>query len=106
MTFQDEKETICPDKMVMISEKEFSRIVRGIEKDRDTIIKHNPLGTDEEILLWMLLSVLHSYLSLNEQETPCFSGAPTADVYRDAIAFVLRNRKSEEFDELSYLSAF
>ncbi|MDH3493365.1 MAG: hypothetical protein OEM82_07440 [Acidobacteriota bacterium] len=92
--------------MAKITESEFSKICRDIERDRDTIIKHNPIGTDEEILLWMLLSVLHSYLSLSEVETPCFPGTPTADLYRKAIAFVLKDRKSESFDETPYLRAF
>ena len=44
--------------MTKISEAEFARIVNGIVEDRVAIIKHNPLGSDEEILLWMLLSCL------------------------------------------------
>jgi len=90
--------------MTKISEKEFERICRGINDDRDIIIKHNPIGTEEEILLWMLTSVLHSYLSLNEQETPCFPGTPNADVYREAISFILKDRKTEEFDEAQHLT--
>ena len=87
----------------MISEQEFARICRGIFEDRETIIKHNPLGTREEILLWMLLSILISYLSLSEIETPCFTGMPTAETYRQAILFVLNDRKAEEFDAARYL---
>jgi hypothetical protein len=89
--------------MNRISEQEFSRICRGIFEDRETIIKHNPLGTREEILLWMLLSILISYLSLSEIETPCFTGMPTAETYRQAILFVLKDRKTEEFDAEKYL---
>lgn len=81
-----------------LNESEFVRICRGIKEDRESILKHNPIGTPEETLLWMLLSVLVSYLSLSEIETPCFSGMPTEETYRNAIAFVLRDRKSEEFD--------
>jgi hypothetical protein len=81
-----------------ISEAEFARIVDGIREDREAIIKYNPLGTDEEILLWMLLAILTSYLNLSEQETPCFTGKPDAKTYRDAIRFVLRSRRSAEFD--------
>jgi hypothetical protein len=81
-----------------ISEAEFARIVDGIREDRDSIIKHNPIGTDEEILLWMLLAVLSSYLNLSEQETPCFTGKPDTDTYRDAIRFVLRDRMPQAFD--------
>lgn len=84
--------------MTKISEAEFARIVDGIVEDRETIIKHNPLGTDEEILLWMLLSCLISYLNLTEVETPCFTGMPTAQTYRDAILFVLENRCIREFN--------
>ena len=64
--------------MTRITEAEFARIVNGIAADRDSIIKHNPLGTDEEILLWMLLSCLISYLNLSDIETPCFTGKPDA----------------------------
>ena len=90
--------------MTKITEKEFSRIVDGIRDDRASIIKHNPLGSDEEILLWMLLSVLISYLNLSELETPCFSGKPDAHTYRDAILFVLKDRKSGDFDPSLYLA--
>lgn len=89
--------------MNKISEQEFSRICRGIFEDRETIIRHNPLGSREEILLWMLLSILISYLSLSEIETPCFTGRPTADTYRQAIRFVLKERKAGEFDADGYL---
>ena len=72
-------------------------------EDRETIIKHNPIGTREEILLWMLLSILISYLSLSEIETPCFTGMPTTATYRQAILFILKDRKTEEFDAELYL---
>ena len=81
-----------------ISESEFERIVRGIVEDRETIIKHNPLGTREEILLWMLLACLASYLSLTDLESPCFTGKPDAATYREAILFVLRERKDGDFN--------
>lgn len=90
--------------MAKISESEFSRICRGIFEDRDLIIKHNPIGTREEILLWMLLSILIIYLSLSELETPCFTGMPTAETYRQAILFILKDRKAEEFDAGRYLN--
>ncbi len=89
--------------MTKISEREFSRICRGIFEDRDKIIKHNPIGSRDEILLWMLLSILISYLSLSEIETPCFTGMPTAETYRQAILFILKDRKTEEFDAGYYL---
>ena len=88
----------------MISEAEFARIVAGIAEDREQIIKHNPLGTSREILLWMLLSCLVSFLNLTEIETPCFTGTPTAETYRDAILFVLRERRRKNFDAEKYLS--
>ena len=50
--------------MACISETRFAEICDGIRADRDVIIKHNPIGTEDEILLWMLLSCLISYLSL------------------------------------------
>ena len=88
-----------------ISEAEFARICDGIRGDRESIIKHNPLGTDEEILLWMLLSCMVSYLNLAEIETPCFNGKPDAKTYRDAILFVLADRREPVFDPSPYLSA-
>jgi hypothetical protein len=89
--------------MTQISESEFARICSGIYEDRETIIKHNPIGTREEILLWMLLSVLISYLNLTEIETPCFPGKPDANTYREAIHFILRDRISNGFDPQRYM---
>lgn len=89
--------------MAKISEAEFSHICRSVFEDREIIIKHNPIGTREETLLWMILSILISYLSLSEIETPCFTGMPTAETYRQAILFILRDRKLEEFDAERYL---
>ena len=86
-----------------ISEAEFARLCEDIARDKESIVKHNPIGTSEEILLWMLLSVLVGYLSLEDIETPCFNGKPDAETYRDAIAFVLKGRKLDEFDETIYL---
>lgn len=84
--------------MTRISEAEFQHIVDGIIADSESIIRHNPIGTPEEVLLWMLLSSLVVYLSLNEMETPCFTGRPDASVYRDAIVYVLLKRKAGEFN--------
>ena len=89
--------------MTKISESEFARICDGIEEDRENIIKHNPLGKPEEILLWMLLSCLNSYLSLTDKEMPCFTGVPDEMTYRDAILFVLRERRDGDFDAIPYL---
>ncbi|HQZ81765.1 MAG TPA: hypothetical protein PLR83_00965 [Pyrinomonadaceae bacterium] len=89
-----------------ITESEFERIVQGIVDDRETIIKHNPLGTREEILLWMLSAVLFSYLSLTDLETPCFSGSVNAKTYREAIGFILRDRKEGDFEHEKYLDEF
>lgn len=89
--------------MTKISEPEFARICRGICEDRETIYRHNPIGTREETLLWMLLSCLISYLSLSEIETPCFTGMPTAETYRSAILFVLNDRKAADFNAENYL---
>jgi len=89
--------------MVKISENEFARICRGICQDRETICRHNPVGSPDEILLWMLLSCLISYLRLSELETPCFSGVPTEQTYRDAIHFVLKEKIREDFDVENYL---
>ena len=87
----------------MIREAEFKGLVDGIIEDRDVIIQHNPIGTPAETLLWMLMTCLVSYLSLSETETPCFTGRPDEKTYREAIVFILRGRKSEEFDETPYL---
>lgn len=87
--------------MTTISQKEFERICSQIYEEREVIYKHNPIGTREETLLWMLMSVLISYLSLPEQETPCFPGAPTAETYRQAILFILQDRA--DFDAEKYL---
>lgn len=90
--------------MNKLSEAEFSRLCGGIYEDRKIIWKHNPVGTKEEILLWMLMSVLVSYLSLSEVETPCFTGKPDAETYKQAILFILRDRKTEDFDAEKYLA--
>lgn len=89
--------------MTKISEAEFAKICSGITEDREIIIKHNPIGMDEEILLWMLLSVLISYLSLDESEIPCFPNATNTETYRNAILFIVQDRKSEEFEAEKYL---
>ncbi|MFN0277424.1 MAG: hypothetical protein ACKVRN_02365 [Pyrinomonadaceae bacterium] len=91
--------------MTKISEAEFASICEGIIEDRESIIKHNPIGTREEILLWMLLSCLISYLNLTEIETPCFSGKPDAKTYREALVYVLKERRVEDFNTDKYLNA-
>lgn len=90
--------------MGKISEESFSKICEGIRRDRDLIIRHNPVGTDEEILLWMLLSVLISYLSLSDIDTPCFTGTPDAQTYRKAIHYVLKHRRETDFDVEPFLA--
>lgn len=89
--------------MARISEAEFARICEGIREDRRSIIEHNPIGPPDEILLWMLMSTLVMYLSLDEAETPCFPGKPDADTYRTAIHFILTDRKSDDFAVDPYL---
>jgi len=86
-----------------ISEAEFARLIQGIREDRESIIKHNPIGPPDEILLWMLLSVLISYLNLSEIETPCFAGKPDAETYRNAILFVVGERQNASFDAADHL---
>ncbi len=90
--------------MIRISETEFAGICAGIREDREIICKHNPIGSEEETLFWMLLSCLVSYLSLSEIETPCFTGMPDAETYRQAILFVLKDRKTADFDAQKYLN--
>ena len=89
--------------MAYISESKFAEICDGIRADRGMIIKHNPIGSDEEILLWMLLACLISYLSLEENETPCFTGRPDTETYSKAIRFVLDGRMETVFDVDRYL---
>ncbi len=92
--------------MTKINEAEFARICNGIYEDRETIIKHNPLGSDAEILLWMLMSILISYLSLDDKEIPCFPNSTSLETYRHAILFILNERKSENFEVEKYLAKF
>ena len=89
--------------MNFISEIEFSGICKNIRAERESIIRYNPLGSDDEILLWMLLGVLAVFLSLSELETPCFNGKPNAETYRQAINHVLRDRRKSEFETGKYL---
>jgi hypothetical protein len=90
--------------MWTINEAEFSRIVDGLFNDRELVIKHNPVGTRGEIMLWMLLSCLVSYLSLSDAETPCFTGRPDEETYREAIRFILRGHAATGFDAEPYLA--
>ncbi len=89
--------------MACISEAKFAEICDGIRSDRELIVKHNPIGTEDEVLLWMLLSCLISFLSLTEMETPCFTGKPDADTYRNAVEFVLKGRQEEHFDPTPHI---
>ena len=89
--------------MGSITEAEFIRLIAGVDEDREVIIKHNPVGTDEEVLLWMLMSCLVSYLSLEPIETPCFTGRPDADTYKNAIRSILANRAAGQFDPEPHL---
>lgn len=89
--------------MKIITEEKFAVICRGIREDKNVIIKHNPIGTPEEILLWMLLSCLISYLSLLDSETPCFTGMPDAETYRKAILYVLSERRENDFPVEKFL---
>ena len=86
-----------------ITESEVSRIIDGLVEDRESIIKHNPIGSAEETLLWMLMSCLVSYLSLDDTETPCFTGRPDEETYKTAIRFILENRRVGDFDVEPYL---
>lgn len=90
--------------MTRISEAEFARICDGVSDDREAIFRHNPIETEEQTLLWMLLGCLICYLSLPDQETPCFTGRPDARTYRKAILFVLKDRRLDNFDPEIYLS--
>lgn len=87
-----------------ITEAEFAKIVDAIAEDRVSIVKHNPIGTPGETLLWMLMSSLVMYLSLDPSETPCFPRTPGAQAYRDAIQFILNGRMEAPFDLEPYLA--
>lgn len=89
--------------MATISEKEFARISEQIYLDREQIYQFNVAAPHNEVLLWMLLSSLISYLSLSDDETPCFPGAPDAETYRQAILHVLSGRIEPPFDAQKYL---
>ena len=89
--------------MGSITEEEFGRIVDGIVADRASIVKHNPIGSEAETLLWMLMSCLVSYMSLDGTETPCFTGRPDAETYKTAIRFILNGHRSPDFDLEPYL---
>ena len=89
--------------MSYISESRFAGLCEGIAADRASIVKHNPIGTEDEVLLWMLVSCLVTYLSLEDNETPCFTGRPDAEVYRNAIGFVLEGRRETPFDPQPYI---
>ena len=86
-----------------ISEAEFKKLCNDIYADRDVIFEHNPMGTRDETLLWMLMSCLISYLSLDDKETPCFPGVPDAGTYKNAVLFILRDRQSKDFQAEPYL---
>ncbi len=90
--------------MTTIDKPEFEKLVEGILSDRELILKHNPIGTDEEILLWMLMGCLASYLSLDATQTPCFPGRPTAETYREAVRSMLRGKMEPDFDAEPYLA--
>ena len=87
----------------MINEPEFARICEQIYEDREQIYQFNPNVAHNEVLLWMVLGCLVSYLSLSDAETPCFPGAPDAEVYRAAILHVLQTRREPKFDADVYL---
>jgi hypothetical protein len=89
--------------MVLITENRFRVICSGIRDDREIILKHNPIGTPDETLLWMLLGCLTVYFGLTDAETPCFTGTPDAKAYRDAINFVLQKRREDSFDAERYI---
>ena len=89
--------------MTVISESEFSRLCAGIAEDREKIVKHNPIGSEHETLLWMLMSVLVSYLSLGEKEIPCFPGDVDENTYRKAVEMIVMNKQDKHFDPKPYI---
>jgi hypothetical protein len=91
--------------MTRISEAEFAQICAGLREDREKILKHNPIGTPAETMLWMLMSCLVIYLSIDEKETPCFPGRPDESTYREAIRFILKDRRDGDYDVEKYLDS-
>ena len=89
--------------MTKISEAEFIKICENLNSEKDVIYKHNPIGTKEETILWMLMSILISYLNLDEKEIPCFPNQTNIETYRNAILFIMKDRKSENFEVENYL---
>jgi hypothetical protein len=90
---------------VKISEQELQKLCDDIRNDREEIVKHNPIGSHQEILLWMLLNCLVVYLSLADNEMPCFRGKPDAETYRAAILSILTNRQLGDFHPEPIISA-
>lgn len=90
--------------MTTISEAEFARICQHICADREQIYQFNVNAAHKEVLLWMLLACLINYLNLSETETPCFPGAPDAEVYLQAILHVLQGRTEPAFEAVRYLN--
>jgi hypothetical protein len=84
--------------MSRLKRSEFLRIAEGIRRDREAIIKHNPMGSDEEVLLWMLMSCLINYLGLEGDEVPCFPGPTNSETYKKAIMFIVANTCEEEIE--------
>ena len=84
--------------MTTVSEDEFSKICEQIYVDREQIYQFNNNASHNEVLLWMLLSCLISYLNLSDAQIPCFPGTPDAETYRQAILHVLKNRTNPPFN--------
>ena len=89
--------------MATISERDFVRIVEGVIADRESIFRHNPIGTEEETLLWMVMSCLINFLGLTDKEIPCFPGTPTAETYRQAITYIVAEHGESPFDPTEHL---
>ena len=92
--------------MVGITEREFQALCDSVLAEREAILRHNPMGTPEETLLWMLLGVLISYLSLDASETPCFPGRTGSGAFRSAILQIVAQKRTEDFDARPYLEDF
>lgn len=89
--------------MASITEAEFEKLVDGIVEDRESIFKHNPRGSEEESLLWMLMCCLINYLGVDDSELPCFPGSTGAETYRQAIDLIVSKAQAEKFDISFYL---
>lgn len=89
--------------METITEQEFKTLCDDLYRDRDEIYPFNPNVTHREALLWMLLGILVSLLSVPILEQPSVYGGTNSDPYGTAVIELVLQRASPEFDPETYL---